>query len=50
MPAMQSDVDDITGAFENGNLPREKAVDCAARIIEVLLATIGMEDPEPYKW
>ncbi|MCQ2529942.1 MAG: glycoside hydrolase family 3 C-terminal domain-containing protein [Lachnospiraceae bacterium] len=50
MPAKQSDVDNILAAFASGELPREKAEECVTRLIEVLFATLGMEDPEPYRW
>ncbi len=50
MPAKQSDVDNILAAFESGELPREKAEECVTRLIEVLFATLGMEEPEPYHW
>ncbi len=49
MPGNQSDVEDILTALSNGSLDREKAVDCAARLIAILFDTIGMENPKPYR-
>lgn len=48
MPGHQKDVDNISAALADGTLDRGKLVDCAARIINILLQTIGMEDPKPY--
>lgn len=48
MPGNPGDVTDIMNALADGSLERQKAVDCAARIITILFDTIGMEDPKPY--
>ena len=48
MPGNPSDVTDITNALADGSLDRQKAVDCAARIITILFDTIGVEDPKAY--
>ncbi len=50
MPAGKTDVANVMAALESGDLPREKAEECAVRMIEVLFATLGMEDPKPYQW
>ena len=49
MPGNQRDVEDILTALSNGSMDREKAVDCAARLIAILFDTIGMENPKPYR-
>lgn len=49
MPGNQRDVEDILTALSNGSMDREKAVDCAARLITILFDTIGMENPKPYR-
>lgn len=48
MPGDQRDVTDIRNALADGSLDRQKAVDCAARILTILFDTIGMENPKPY--
>ena len=48
MPGNQIDIDDITKALASGELPREKAVDCATRLITMIFATLGMENARPY--
>lgn len=39
MPGNKIDVDDIMAALKSGDLPREKAVDCAARLIRLIQKT-----------
>ena len=46
MPGCQYDVDEILAALESGELPREAARENVARMIKVLLQTIGMEQSE----
>ncbi|MCR4695616.1 MAG: glycoside hydrolase family 3 C-terminal domain-containing protein [Pseudobutyrivibrio sp.] len=48
MPGNQKDVKDIMEALESGKLPREIARQSAARIIKVVLQTLGMEECKPY--
>ncbi len=48
MPGHQKDVADLRKSFQDGSLPREKAVECAARIIRLLMMTNGYEDAIPY--
>ena len=48
MPGHQKDIDDLKKSFQDGSLPREKAVECAARIIRLLMMTNGYEDAIPY--
>ena len=48
MPGHKIDVDDISAALKDGSLPRDTARACAARLIKVILQTIGMEDAAPY--
>lgn len=46
MPGNKIDVDDLTQAFATGDLDREMAVTCVARLIAVIFDTLGMENPE----
>lgn len=48
MPGNQKDVENIRAALESGELPREKAKECAARLIAIIFSTLGMEDAKPY--
>lgn len=48
MPGNQKDIDDIKAGFESGELTREKARECAARLVKIIKQTIGEENPKPY--
>ena len=48
MPGNQKDVDDLRKSLADGSLPREKALECAARLIRLLYMTDGYEDSVPY--
>ena len=41
-------MNDLVKTLADGTLPREKAVECAARLIRVLMMTNGYEDAVPY--
>ncbi len=48
MPGHKIDVDDIMASLKDGSLPRDTARACAARLIKVILQTLGMEDVPAY--
>ena len=48
MPGMESDLADITAAYEQGSLTDEDIRACAARLIDVILQTNAYEDAVPY--
>ena len=48
MPGNPIDVEDIRNALQDGSLPREKAVDCAYRLIRALMMSNGYENAIPY--
>ncbi len=48
MPGNPKDVADLEQSLADGSLPREKAVDCAYRLIRLLMMTNGYEDAKPY--
>ncbi len=48
MPGHKIDVDDIMSSLKDGALPRDTARACAARLIKVILQTLGMEDVPAY--
>lgn len=48
MPGKDIDVKNIKEALESGSLPRQKAVECATRLISVIFSTLGMEEAKPY--
>lgn len=48
MPGHQIDVDDIKAALASGDLPRETARECCARLFAVIFQTLGMEDAPAY--
>ncbi|MBR0215031.1 MAG: fibronectin type III-like domain-contianing protein, partial [Solobacterium sp.] len=48
MPGHQKDINNIKENLANGNLPREKMVECAARLIRLLMMTNGYEGAIPY--
>ena len=48
MPGSPADVKDILDALKTGALPKEAAQAAAARMIRVLLQTIGIEDVPAY--
>ena len=48
MPANKMDVDNIMAALKDGSLPRSTARACAARLIKVILQTVGIEDVTAY--
>ena len=49
MPGMESDLADITAAYEQGTLTDEDIRACAARLIDVILQTNAYEDAVPYQ-
>ena len=49
MPGMESDLSEITAAYENGSLTDEDIRSCAARLIHVILQTNAYEDCRPYQ-
>ena len=49
MPGHPKDVDDLRKTLADGTLPREKAVDCAYRLIRSLMMSNGYEDAIPYE-
>ncbi len=49
MPGMESDLSEITAAYENGSLTDEDIRSCAARLIQVILQTNAYEDCRPYQ-
>ncbi len=48
MPGNPIDVEDLRNSFQDGSLPREKAVDCAYRLIRTIMMTNGYENAIPY--
>lgn len=48
MPGNRIDADDLKAAFRSGALPVETARECCARLIGVILRTLGMEDAPAY--
>ena len=48
MPGHGIDVEDIKAALASGDLPRETARECCARLFEVIFQTLGMEDAPAY--
>ena len=49
MPGMESDLANITAAYEQGTLTDEDIRACAARLIDVILQTNAYEDAVPYQ-
>ena len=49
MPGHPKDVADLEKTLADGTLPREKAVDCAYRLIRSLMMSNGYEDAIPYE-
>lgn len=49
MPGMESDLKDITEAYDQGDLSDDDIRACAARLIDVILQTNAYENAKPYK-
>lgn len=48
MPGHQKDIENLRKSLADGSLPREKAVDCAARLIRTLMMSGGYDGAIPY--